>query len=296
MITLRISPVFFDPTEHRYWLGDKELKGVTSSIVKLAYPSDYDNVPEETLRKAAERGTHIHEVIEDYETRAVFDDIPELASYVNIKEAAGLTHIAAEYLVSDEDTYASQIDHVFTDKDGGIVLADIKTTYARHYDKTALQLSMYKRLFEMQNPGLKVSRLAMIWLRGEMSEYKELDPVDEDYLDSLIEADKGGMPLPPAPMGDLPAMVAAVEREIATVMRVAEDAKKREEELKQGLYDKMMEMGIKSFDGEVVRLTVVLPTESTSLDSKKLKAELPEVFERFKKTTTRKGSLRVTIK
>ena len=40
-----------------------------------------------------------------------------------------------------------------TDEDGGIVLADIKTTYDKHYEKVALQLSIYKRFFERQNPG-----------------------------------------------------------------------------------------------------------------------------------------------
>ena len=49
---------------------------------------------------------------------------------------------ASEYLVSDNENIASSIDLVFTDKEGHIVLADIKTTYGgldRNYKIEAME-------------------------------------------------------------------------------------------------------------------------------------------------------------
>ena len=80
MIALQPSGVTFVNATHQYFRDSdgKELRGITSTLVKRAFPSDYDGIPEETLRRAAERGTRIHEAIEDYQAEDAFADLPEL--------------------------------------------------------------------------------------------------------------------------------------------------------------------------------------------------------------------------
>lgn len=56
------SQVVFNPDEHTYMLGDKELSGITSVISRQLFPDKYRDVPEYVLRKAAERGTMIHKI------------------------------------------------------------------------------------------------------------------------------------------------------------------------------------------------------------------------------------------
>ena len=58
------SQVVFNPNEHTYMLGDKELSGITSVISRQLFPDKYRDVPEYMLRKAAERGTMIHSICE----------------------------------------------------------------------------------------------------------------------------------------------------------------------------------------------------------------------------------------
>ena len=41
MITLRKSPVVFNEEEHRYFLNGKELKGVTSTLIRRALPTQH---------------------------------------------------------------------------------------------------------------------------------------------------------------------------------------------------------------------------------------------------------------
>lgn len=292
---LKESGIYFDPDAHKYWLNGRELQGVTSTLVARAFPHTYDNVDEETLRKAAERGTAIHHAIELYETEGEYADIPELLNYAVLKGEHGLQWEASEYLVTDGERYASAIDHVFTDRDGGIVIADVKTTYEPHYDKVACQLSIYRRFFEKMNPGLKVAKIAMLWLRGERREYRELTPWADEVLDELIASDKNDVPFDiTTTYGDLPAVFAKVEEEVARCIDEEKAAKERKEKLTAGLLALMEAKNVKKFTGSVVSLTRVLPTETTTFDAKAFAKDYPELYAQYVKKSKRAGSLRIT--
>lgn len=298
MIELKDSGVVFDPVEHKYWLGEKELKGVTSTLVERAFPYDeeYGHIDKRVVRAAAQVGTSIHEKIEAYETKDEFDDIPELLSYIRIKEEHHLAHVASEYTVTDYERYASRIDHVLMGEDG-IVLVDIKTTYKRNYEKTACQLSVYKRLFERQNPGLKVAKIAMIWLRNDLSEYRELKPWADEALDGLFEADKEGVRYDIVKTyGDLPALFAKFEDAVRQVRATKKDATEKEKEILRMFYDVMYDKGVKKFSGETLSMTLVLPTETTTFDTKAFKEDYPELYERYCVKTQKAGSVRITEK
>lgn len=301
-MTLNEARVHFDPFAHKYWLLSKdgevlrELQGVTSTLVARAFPHTYDGVDDEVLRRAAERGTAVHKAIEHYETDGEFSDCPELMGYATIVGDRRLRWERSEYLVTDGERYASSIDLVFTDEDGGIVLADVKTTYEPHYDKVACQLSIYRRFFERMNPGLKVARIAMIWLRGDKREYRELSPWADEVLDELFAADKADTVFDiTTTYGDLPAIFAQVEREVARCIEEERVAKERKEKLTAGLLAVMEAKNVKSFTGGLIRLTRVLPSETTTIDSKRLKAEHPDLYEAYSKKTKRAGSLRITV-
>ena len=291
------SPVVFNAEHHTYHLGDKELKGVTSTLVHRAFPKTYEGISPEVLANAAARGTMVHQAIQAYEDDFVLDGSLELQSYVSIKETYGLTHLASEYLVSDETHYASSVDHVFLDSKGNIILTDIKTTYEPHYENVALQLSIYKRFFEMQNPNLKVSAVALIWLRGEKSEYKVLPVWADEALDLLIEADCKDEEFDIAKTyGDLPQKVYDVQQYLAMLEA---DVKKKIEELntiKDGLCKMMLDKGIKRFTTPVMQLTTVTPAPKQTFDSKKFKDDYPELYDKYLKTSEVKPSIRITFK
>ena len=291
------SPVVFNAEYHTYHLGDKELKGVTSTLVHRAFPKTYEGISPEVLANAAARGTMVHQAIQAYEDDFVLDGSLELQSYVAIKETYGLTHLASEYLVSDETHYASSVDHVFLDSKGNIILTDIKTTYEPHYENVALQLSIYKRFFEMQNPNLKVSAVALIWLRGEKSEYKVLPVWADEALDLLIEADCKDEEFDIAKTyGDLPQKVYDVQQYLAMLEA---DVKKKTEELKtikDGLCKLMLDKCIKRFTTPVMQLTTVTPAPKQTFDSKKFKDDYPELYSQYLKTSEVKPSIRITFK
>lgn len=300
--TLAKSPVEFFPEEHKYLLNGKELKGVTSTLVKRVFPlKTPDGMTDEEwqlrLNNAAERGSKVHEIIERYENDFDMCDAPELYGYLEERDSHGLTHVASEYLVSDEKHYASKIDHVFADQDGGIVIVDIKTNYTPPYEKTALQLSIYKWLFELQNPKLKVSKCAMIWLREDKHEYKELTPWAAEMVDELVQADINDLPFDiQKTYGDLPAKVFDVQ---VYLRKLEEDVKQKTEELKaikEGLCRMMLEKNIKTFSTDVMQMTTVTPKPRETFDSKSFAKDYPDLYKEYVKTSEVKPSVRITYK
>lgn len=291
------SPVVFDNEYHTYQLNGKYLKGVTSTLVQRAFPHTYEGISDDVLANAAERGTKIHLAIQEYEDNFILSDSQELISYVQIKDEHNLTHLASEYLVSDEKNYASMIDHVFLDEDGNIILADIKTTYEPHYENVALQLSVYKRFFEMQNPDLHVKAIALIWLRYEKSEYRELPVWADEALDMLIDADLEDAPFDiTKTYGDLPQKVYDVQQYL---MMLDADIKAKTEEfktIKEGLCKMMMDKGIKKFTTPVMQLTTVTPTPKKTFDSARFKEDYPDLYEQYTKVSEVKPSMRITFK
>ena len=68
------------------------------------------------------------------------------------------------------------------------------------------------------------------------------------------------------------------------------------EEFKTKMYELMTANDIKSIKHDLFNMTVVSETTSTSLDSKKLKEEQPEVYDKYKKISKTKGFLIITLK
>lgn len=302
MITLRKSPVVFYEDEHRYFLGDKELRGVTSTLIDRAFPDRYKGVDQETLDNAKAKGKALHAAIEYFDNFGgdpadASDD--RIAAYARIKQENRLTTIANEYLISDEQHYASSIDIVMVNADSEICLVDTKTTYSLDPSSVALQLSVYRRFFESQNPGLKVAHIYVLWLPNRdhsIAQLNELSFVADEVIDSLIEADLEDKPFDIATAyGNLPARLAEVEGEIVRIETEMKVWKGRQEELKQGLYRLMEKHNVKSFTGSRIKLTRVLPTTAETIDTKRLKEEQPDIYEKYTKRSTRSGSLKITI-
>ena len=171
MIRLNRWAGSFNADEHRYFRKDgKELQGITGMLKKMLFKDEYKGVSQETLHNAAERGHLIHSRIELYDNSGLGDDMPEVLAYARLKKMFSLEHIDSEYLVSDDENYASAIDKVYHEGDAPadeVVLGDIKTTYNFNRDYVSWQLSVYAYFFEIMNPHLKVGRLIGIWVRND---------------------------------------------------------------------------------------------------------------------------------
>lgn len=288
----KINTVTFDELTHSYICGDKLLIGVTTLMKKHGLSPDYGDVPADILAKAAARGTAIHQLLEDYDNgKAVVED-ENLKAY----KALGLKIHCSEYLVTDNNLVASFIDKVYDD----CSLADVKTTATVHNRSVAWQLSIYAYLFEKMNPSKKVPHIYCIHVRDGKAKEIELNRVPNEKVEALLLAEMEGRiyeddeQLPDASLvlqdQDVLTLVATLDS-IAQYKAALKAEEERAAALQEKLYQYMVdnnldEMGCTS--GKFIRKAEYT---RTSIDSTKLKKEMPEIFEKFQKTSVVKGSV-----
>lgn len=70
----------------------------------------------------------------------------------------------------------------------------------------------------------------------------------------------------------------------------------QDKDVRQQLEKVMGEYGIKQFENDLLKVTYVEPTTRTTIDSAKLKKDLPAVAEKYTKVSQVKGSVRIEVK
>lgn len=294
------SKVLFNAEEHTYTTADGRNLGGVTPIVAWMYPNTYASITREVLAKAANYGTMVHRACEAADNGIVAAD-DFVQSYVNIKKEAGLTTSANE-LIIDNDKVASAIDVVATDEDGKTWLLDIKTTSSLHYENVRLQLSIYAAMYE--GMGGEVDRLAAIWLPKEQYGTPKLVPVNRipaDTCNAIIDAflandEDKREELLAAVADNVPAEVRDAEGALIQIITKQKQMEAQRKEIEDRLLELMQAHDVKKYESDRIAITRVLSSTRTSIDSKKLKAEYPEIAAACEKTTTTKESIKITIK
>lgn len=301
MIELVKSSVVFNEENHTYFLGDKQLSGITGMIKRQLFPDKYKEVPQYVLERAAERGTRVHHECQFADITGFEPESQEAMNYIFIRTGAGYKALSNEYTVSDEEHFASNIDCVW-EKDGKIALADIKTTYSPDKEYLRWQLSIYAYLFEKQNPELKVSNLYGVWLYNDKSELIWLERISDEEVKKLLQCEIEGTRyldtetalehkqdevqlLPKDVINKYLEAVAEVER-IQPFIDGFKDSLKRA----------MIEHDVKSWDTGCLKATITPAGMKKAFDTKKFQSDHPELYKQYIKETETAASIRITLR
>ena len=299
-ITLNVPRVTFIEETHQYFIGKKELKGVTGTLIKKAFPDTYKNIPESVLMKAAERGGLIHNTFEtfcsifDADLKQYPNPTEELLAFHSMLVAYDLHYVASEYLVTDGENFASAIDGIFADKEGNIYLVDYKTTATLHYDNVSLQLSIYAKWFEEQNPDLKVKEIVCMWFKNGQSKFQPLPRVADWQIDDLINAylaDDAEYQY----KVEVPEQFSALEQEYRLVSARMDALKIKQDDLKEQMMKMMEANKQKSIKTNIGSYSYVESTTKRTLDMKLFKEKYPNAYERLTKVSISKPSLRIEL-
>lgn len=297
MTLIKNTTVLFDPFEHEYINLETgvKLQGVTSILGATIFKGKYANVSDEILTRAADRGSAIHEQIELLDAGVEISHLPEVERYIQLKKQHNITSIANEFLVSDNERIATSIDMI--DSEGN--LYDHKTTYTLDTDYLSWQLSICAYLFEKQ--GNKAGKLYAIWLPKAIEKAKvvEVNRKSTEEIESLIEAYFSGNEYMPSIISDTDAQIrilADIEEAIISIQNEARYYEDKKKELLEGLEKQMEANGVKTFETDRMKITRVLPSTSETIDTKKLKADYPDLVQQYVKVSTKKGFIKLTIK
>lgn len=283
----------FREDTHEYFLDGKKLISVTQLMRKHGLAPSYDSVPEAVLRAKAERGTLIHKEIEDYLKNGEVGFTTELYRFIDHINENKLKPMASEQIVYN-DVVAGTVDLVFDD----LTIADIKTTATLHKEAISWQLSIYAKLW--------AEMYGAVPSRGDAYHFNKdgvlnvvdipLKPLAE--VERLLECERNGE-LYTQSLTGTDAQLAELA-EVESLIKQIEEQKKAAEaqavELRAAIMQAMEANGVTSFENNRIKLTYVAPTTRTAIDSAKLKKELPEIAEKYTKTSNVKASLRITLK
>lgn len=85
-------------------------------------------------------------------------------------------------------------------------------------------------------------------------------------------------------------------KRIAEFERKALEIEMAKKEIKEQLKKVMEEHGISTFENEYIKVTYKKPSVRTTVDSKKLKEELPEIYNEYTKTSNVSSSISLEVK
>ena len=114
--------------------------------------------------------------------------------------------------------------------------------------------------------------------------HKSFDP-EASWLAELEEIDK-----------EQESRALVDESKLVSIYKELDRLKNQEEEFKKQLQEQMESRGIKSIKTDLFTITLTPEHKTDRLDQKALKAENPELFDKYVKQTTVKASVKITLK
>lgn len=335
---LNYSPVQYDREAHTYTLNGVRLQGITGLIQRQLFPDEYRNIPEDVLKKAACKGTLVHNNCQYYDE---FGAMPEkldsivlelmengytpmeavlkaeyvrdmVTRYSMLRDLNNLKHIVSEYVVSDNEHFASPIDVVYEESENSVILGDIKTVSKVSDEKVAWQLSIYAKWFEELNPHIKVSKLIVIWLpEAKYGEPKiaELQRKSNEDVQRLLDCEisgtqylegKAGKCTDLTPTGNnLPAELEFMKQYVIDTLLDYKEAEARKKEMLAKVQEAMQTFKIKSWTTDTFTFTQTKDSERRTFDLDKLKIAYPDINfddDKFYKVTKVKGGITAKLK
>lgn len=290
--------------DHKYYYGDKELSGITGMLKQFISPNRYDGVDVEVLENARKRGSEIHGALDaiisgEIDTEQMSHINDAFIIFEKMRDSS-LIPVASEYIVSDFDTFASPIDVLAINEFNEICILDLKCTSTLDYDFVRWQTNIYRLFFEKMT-GVDVSELYALYYHNGECEVIQLQKIENEHIEYMIACwnnlEHFENPLINTINEDV---MLSKTLQVCKAIEALENEKKQLdaefEKLKTGLLELMKTNGVKKFENEFIRLTYKEPTTRTSIDGRKLKEEMPEVYENYKKESEVKESIIIKIK
>ena len=306
MIELKDSGVLFNKELHEYWLGNRQLSGITGMLQRQLFPDEFEGIPESAINEAARYGTEVHESIEAFDTFWFNDGTQEVQDYISLCNEYGLIHERSEYTVTDGVNWASNIDKVYRTSDNSFSIGDIKTygtMTLEKQEKARWQLSVYAYFFELQNTGAEVEKLFIIHLRNKekpdgtfdhRAEILQVERIPSQTCKELLDADLQGKQF--TNPYSIPDKYKEKEGYIRRLIQTKNEVEARLSEIKSEILEDMERIGARTWETETMRLTRKMPSVRVSFNAAKFKEDHPEIdFKPYERTSNVSGSLLIAV-
>lgn len=189
------TEVIFYPDTHTYFVNGKELPSITTLLTKV-YGDSYSSVNPKLLKRSAERGTRVHEELQQLiELRKEDEGIPLSSEYQEVEnyfkfvepiysiEPIMTEKVVVLYNDKGEPCAAGRFD-LFCKVKGELTLADFKTTSTIHRQLVTGQLNLYLKAGEQSGYFSSEDnvKLGVIHLSGSTSRYVPITKLGDNFI------------------------------------------------------------------------------------------------------------------
>lgn len=172
--------------DHIYLVDGVVVPSITT-ILKRRFGGKYAGVSKAVLKRAAEKGTAVHDAIEQWCVNGTESDLPELRNFRFLQRKFGFDVLENEVpvILFFEDTAisAGRLDLVLR-MDGKVGGADIKRTSTLDKKYLAYQLNLY-RIAYWQCYGIEWEFLRGVHLREDVRRFVEI-PINEQAAWQMV--------------------------------------------------------------------------------------------------------------
>lgn len=288
----------FDEATHTYTDGNGEkLESVTRLLSEVGISPSYEGISEEVMKKAAERGTMIHEEIHNLAVNGEPGFSKEVQSFQEFLGSRWKV-VESEKMVWDTN-FAGTLDLVLYDTEADkYYLADIKTTSEPHLKSTSFQTSIYAYLYQRMPGSRKIDGVKMLWFDADgkcrpIDLFYQPDEKIKKVFDCYFNFEKY---TEDDTQQEALLELNQVETALIGFKNLMETYEKREAEIKAKLIQAMEANGVYSFENDQIKVTYTKPGERVTFDSTRFKKDEPETYEKYTKVSHTKASVRITIK
>ena len=317
--------ILFDPEKHAYTVNGKPAKiSVTTLIGKQISKDEYIAVPDDVLKRAADRGTAVHADLEYYVGHQPHEPTtPECKNFANYIKANGWTienpltefKLALEFsCVVDNKKYSFILcgtADLICILNGKHVVVDHKTTSVIHEESVRWQMSLLDYMARQLNGYIINGQLFNYVPAEEMYVFhfnKEavfkpvrVDPISDVEIERLLIAEAMDEEYHPTPVEILTPRQQVALAEIEKKLTAIAAAKKLLEAEETKLKSEMLAAfeahpdAPKTVDFGTVSCTYKKPYTRTSFDSEKFQQDHPDLYEQYVKVSTVKSSVSITL-
>lgn len=178
----------YEDSTHTYTFDGTKCASVTQ-VLQWKFNTKYLGVDEEILKKAAQKGSEVHNAIEMYYQYG-FDspEMPEFRNFLHLMKLHKLKVIDNEkpiVLKFKDMVVAGRLDLVLQNENGEFGLGDIKRTSQLDIEYLTYQLNLY-RLGYKQTYGTEISFLKGVHIRNEKRKCVDIK-IKEEYILGFLE-------------------------------------------------------------------------------------------------------------
>lgn len=290
--------LIFNKENHTYLLtkdnGENlELISVTTLLKKHGITPDYSKVNKNILKAKAERGTVIHEELDKYIKTSEIGFTGELEAFIDKCVVENIIPLQSEFIVNN-DEIAGTVD-VAGLIGGESFIGDFKTTSTLHKEAVAWQLSLYAYLMGKQFNKY----LCFHFPNDSTCKVVEVEPIPVQEIERLLECERN-CELYKKQNFEIDTMtcesLVKVQNELKKLDEHKKQLEKVESDIKEFLIKKFEESGLDLIENKFFRIKYTAPTTRETIDSKRLKEEMPEVSKQYTSISPVKAKVTITLR